>query len=339
MYIWTLLNQLSRSCNYIGENSWYWKRKKISDIRWCQNHRLSEGFHPLFPESVLTSLFQLEKWQKRVFQVWLSMALWPKTCPPQAWDHLTLGKKKICCHLKNELVAATFVNLIFRTWNDDIKSYFCIVGTSWMGWGRVEWYWHMGMSYLTYLNPQLFKNIAYVGSFKHFSVQLFYTTRPSPSLTTVVSKTLTEWKSENIMNGRTNGRVGARDTCMSKNKGSDMPRCPWSSFIFLLQPIQGWEYNVEKYREAIIKEEQCKVPVESDWALYPLGIGHFPTNKKMSLEQMRKEYHEYCPKSKSNNIVFCPDQIIKRKKDKKLQWINDFFKNIEKKKRLLLSLT
>ena len=82
MYIWTLLNQLSRSCNYIGENSWYWKRKKISDIRWCQNHRLSEGFHPLFPESVLTSLFQLEKWQKRVFQVWLSMALWPKTCPP-----------------------------------------------------------------------------------------------------------------------------------------------------------------------------------------------------------------------------------------------------------------
>ena len=116
MYIWTLLNQLSRSCNYIGENSWYWKRKKISDIRWCQNHRLSEGFHPLFPESVLTSLFQLEKWQKRVFQVWLSMALWPKTCPPpQAWDHLTLGKKKICCHIKNELVAATFVNLIFRT--------------------------------------------------------------------------------------------------------------------------------------------------------------------------------------------------------------------------------
>ena len=44
-----------------------------------------------------------------------------------------------------------------------------------MGWGRVEWYWHMGMSYLTSLNPQLFKNIAYVWSFKHFSVQLFFT--------------------------------------------------------------------------------------------------------------------------------------------------------------------
>ena len=33
----------------------------------------------------------------------------------------------------------------------------------------------MGMSYLTPLNPQLFKNIAYVGSFEHSSVQLFFT--------------------------------------------------------------------------------------------------------------------------------------------------------------------
>ena len=55
------------------------------------------------------------------------------------------------------------------------KELFCIVGTSLMGCGRVEWYWHMGMSYLTSLNPQLFKNIAYVGSFEHFSVQLFFT--------------------------------------------------------------------------------------------------------------------------------------------------------------------
>ena len=53
------------------------------------------------------------------------------------------------------LVPVTFVNQIFRNfaWNDDVKSFFCIVGTSWMGWGRVEWYWHMGMSYLTSLNP------------------------------------------------------------------------------------------------------------------------------------------------------------------------------------------
>ena len=73
------------------------------------------------------------------------------------------------------LVPVTFVNQIFRNfgWNDNVKSFFCIVGTSWMGWGRVEWYWQMGMSYLTSLNAQLSKNIAYVGSFKHFSVQLF----------------------------------------------------------------------------------------------------------------------------------------------------------------------
>ena len=65
---------------------------------------------------------------------------------------------------------------IFRnfTWNDDVKSFFCIVGMSWMGWGRVEWYWHMAMSYLTSLNTQLFKNIAYVGSFGHYPVQITF---------------------------------------------------------------------------------------------------------------------------------------------------------------------
>ena len=46
---------------------------------------------------------------------------------------------------------------------------------------------------------------------------------------------------------------------------------------------------------------------------------------------MKKEYHEYCPKSKSNNIVFCPEKIIKRKKDKKVQLINDYFRNLGRK--------
>ena len=50
----------------------------------------------------------------------------------------------------------------------------------------------MGMSYLTSLNPQLLKFIAYVGSFKHFSVQLFFymyfATRPRPALTAVDDK-------------------------------------------------------------------------------------------------------------------------------------------------------
>ena len=43
-----------------------------------------------------------------------------------------------------------------------------------MGWGRVEWDWHMGMSYLTSLNTQLFKNIAYVGSFGHILFNLIF---------------------------------------------------------------------------------------------------------------------------------------------------------------------
>ena len=58
------------------------------------------------------------------------------------------------------------MSIIFRNfaWNDDLKSFFA--GSSW----RVLTH---GMSYLTSLNPQLFKNVAYVWSFKHFSVKFF----------------------------------------------------------------------------------------------------------------------------------------------------------------------
>ena len=66
--------------------------------------------------------------------------------------------------------------------------------------------------------------------------------------------------------------------------------------------------------------------LDSNWG--PTG-----DQNQMQMEKMRKEYHEYCPKSKSNNIVFCPKNIIKREKDKKVQWINDYFKNIGKKKK------
>ena len=48
-------------------------------------------------------------------------------------------------------------------------------------------------------------------------------------------------------------------------------------------------------------------------------------------EKMRKEYDEYCPKSKSSNIIFCPKKIIKtldKGKEKKAQWFNDYFKSI-----------
>ena len=74
------------------------------------------------------------------------------------------------------------------------------------------------------------------------------------------------------------------------------------------------------------KKEQCKVDLISIW-------GPNPPYDKLPIEKMRKEYHEYCPKSKSNNIVFCPKQIIKRKKDIRVQWINDYFKRDGKKGR------
>ena len=45
-------------------------------------------------------------------------------------------------------------------------------------WGRVEWDWHMEMSYLTSVNPQLFKNIAYVGYF-HVFCPFIYSTHNS----------------------------------------------------------------------------------------------------------------------------------------------------------------
>ena len=72
------------------------------------------------------------------------------------------------------------------------------------------------------------------------------------------------------------------------------------------------------------KEEQCEAKLESIW-------GPNPNYEHLPLEKMRKEYHEYCPKSKSNNIIFCPKNIIKRKKDRRVQWINDYFKNFGKK--------
>ena len=81
-------------------------------------------------------------------------------------------------------------------------------------------------------------------------------------------------------------------------------------------------YSTKKYREATTKKEQCKVPLKPDWG---------SNQDQMTLEKLRKEYHEYCPKSKSSNIVFCPEKIIKRKKDIRVKWINDYFKNLGRK--------
>ena len=153
----------------------------IKIIRRCQNSRLVESFHSLFHESVVAPLFMPFLAYMGPFLVifWVLEVAHSGTFLPKYahgsekdWE-----KKKIYRQTKNELLPVTLVNLIFRNfaWNDDVKSFFCIVGTSWMGLVRVDWHWHMGMSYLTSLNPQLIKNIAYVGSFEHFSVQLFFT--------------------------------------------------------------------------------------------------------------------------------------------------------------------
>ena len=91
-----------------------------------------------------------------------------------------------------------------------------------------------------------------------------------------------------------------------------------------MQPIQGWDYHTEKYREAATKEEQCKADLIAIW-------GPNPTYDKLPIEEMKKEYHEYCPKSESNNFIFCPKSIIKKRNDVKVQWINDYFKNYGKK--------
>ena len=83
-------------------------------------------------------------------------------------DLLTLGRKNYW-HIKNELVPVTFVNLIFRNfaWNDDVKSFFLHCRMSWM----VLTPWNV---IFDILEPSDFqKNIAYIGSFEHFSVQLF----------------------------------------------------------------------------------------------------------------------------------------------------------------------
>ena len=104
-------------------------------------------------------------------------------------------------------------------------------------------------------------------------------------------------------------------------------------YIFLLQLANQSAYSdysaysSKEYREATTKEEQCNVPIDG-WEI----------GKSGDMEKMKKEYHDYCLKSKSNNIVSCPKKIIKRKKDKKIDWINDNFKKIWLRNRILVSM-
>ena len=94
-----------------------------------------------------------------------------------------------------------------------------------------------------------------------------------------------------------------------------LSKCPFYTFL-LQSPDQRASYRSRQYREAMTKEDQCKVPLD--------GLENWST------EKMRKEYDEYCPKSKSNNIILCPQKIIHQPINK-VQWINDYFKNLGKK--------
>ena len=78
------------------------------------------------------------------------------------------------------------------------------------------------------------------------------------------------------------------------------------------QAVQGWyyDYGTNLFREAATKEEQCKINLFSEWA---------KIKRNHEIEKMRREYNKYCPKSKSNNIIVCPKDIIKKKNDLKLK--------------------
>ena len=72
------------------------------------------------------------------------------------------------------------------------------------------------------------------------------------------------------------------------------------------------------------KEEQCEIELE--W----FNPKHNQT--KSEIEEI-EDYHKYCPKSRSSNIISCPKKIIKKRKNMsiKLKWLNDYFKKIAKK--------
>ena len=60
--------------------------------------------------------------------------------------------------------------------------------------------------------------------------------------------------------------------------------------------------------------------IEQDWG---------PIYEELQIKKFKKEYKDYCPKSKSNNIILCPKKIMERKYP--VLRINNYFKNLEKK--------
>ena len=75
-------------------------------------------------------------------------------------------------------------------------------------------------------------------------------------------------------------------------------------------------YRTNKYREAMTKTEQCKVPKDGKTSRYE--------------EWLTKEYNEYCLKSKSANIIMCPQKIINQPSNI-LQGVKKYLTNLGKK--------
>ena len=160
------------------------KRKMIKIIRRCQNSRLVEGFHPLFHESVVAPLFV----GVRGVTIWHYLA---QTCP---WDHLARRKKKICCLIKNDREAATFVNQIFRNfgWNDNVKSFFLHCGDELNGLGPSWMVLTDENVIFDILEPSAFQKYSICWVFQAFLCSTFFykyfATRPRPALTSVHGK-------------------------------------------------------------------------------------------------------------------------------------------------------
>ena len=104
----------------------------------------------------------------------------------------------------------------------------------------------------------------------------------------------------------------------------------------------GGTYRSKKYREAMTKEQQCKVPRDGlNWhQLAPWWFKEKMTQDGLAswfTEKMSKEYNEYCLKSKSNNIIICPKKFVQPSNTlfnhpiNEIQGVNDYFKNLGKK--------
>ena len=77
-------------------------------------------------------------------------------------------------------------------------------------------------------------------------------------------------------------------------------------------------YRSNKYRDAMTKTEQCKVPKD----------GKITSKYE---QWLTKEYNEYCLKSKSANIIMCPQKIINQPSNIHLKLVNNYFTNLGKK--------